>query len=148
MNRLGHFEWGRPPTEWPTGRPFETVRDWNLWQIAHYRDELERLRSVPSAHPAAHLFWEDAGVVHLSRGNRDKRLQDIGIGSARFFGDRIEFESETDRIVMPVTEISSFSVFKQHFTEFYHDHQLYRFSFTDRSVSGYKWLMLFHLMTR
>jgi len=91
------------------------------------------------------LFWEDRGCVRLTRG-RKGALKDRGVGTARFFGDRIEFSSPREKISLPLKEISGFSVFKQYYTEFYHDHQLYRFTFTERNVSGYKWLMLFRLI--
>ena len=150
INAMGSFDWLRPPKEWPGGEPFENLRDWNLWQIDYYEKTIESLygnQPETPADPGSHLFWEDEGTVHLSRGNRGRRLTDMGIGSARFYGDRIEFESPDHHLVMPLTSISAFSVFKQFYTEFYYDHLLYRFDFTNRSVSGYKWMMLFNLIS-
>ncbi len=93
-----------------------------------------------------HLFWEDANTVYLSRGRRNRRMKNLGLGTARFFGDRIEYESSEINLVMPLDTISSFSVFKQYYVEFYHNRVLYRFAFANRSVSGYKWLMLFRII--
>ena len=125
----------------PEDRKFENVREWNLWQIAYYRGIID------GGDFSGHLFWEDRGTVKLTRGKKGRSMQNEGIGTARFFGDRIEFESEKKSLVMPLDEIVGFSVFKQFYTEFYHDHLLYRFTFTERSVSGYKWLMLFRLIS-
>jgi 1-acyl-sn-glycerol-3-phosphate acyltransferase len=142
INRLGSFDWDQPPEEWPEGRSFDNIRDWNLWQINFYKKKTDEINGeIP------HLFWEDRGTVFLSRGNRHRQMEHVGLGSARFFSDRIEFESAENTIIMPLDSITSFSVFKQFFTEFYYNKTLYRFSFSNRSVSGYKWLMLYRMIT-
>jgi 1-acyl-sn-glycerol-3-phosphate acyltransferase len=146
----GRFVWDRPASRWPGSVPFETIRDWNLWQIDYYGNLVNRLYGANTADKnrlSSHLFWEDRETVHLKRGKRNRKMVNMGTGSARFYGDRIEFESSRDKIVMSLTDISAFSVFKQSFTEFYHNRNLYQFNFTSRSVSGYKWLMLFRLIT-
>jgi 1-acyl-sn-glycerol-3-phosphate acyltransferase len=124
----------KPPRE----KRFTHVRAWNVWQKNLY-DTLIREKAS-----GEYLFWEDRDCVRLTRGKKGA-LKGHGIGTARFLGDRIEFQSPREILILPLADISSFSVFKQYYTEFYHDHLLYRFTFTDRSVSGYKWLMLFQL---
>lgn len=151
IGRTGTFEWVRPPRIGPEETTIETIRDWNLWQMAHYRELLDGLGlgrngSDDSPDAASFLFWEDRNTVRLRRGQRLGRLDDLGVGSARLYGDRIEFESSQIRIDLPLKDISSFSVFKQQYVEFFHDRLLHRFEFTTRSVSGYKWLLLFRMM--
>jgi len=150
IDTYGRFFWEHPPAERPEGKIFESIRDWNLWQTGLYGNLVNQLygdKSTDLSKLSSHLFWEDRDNVHLKRGKRNQEMVNLGVGSARFYGDRIEFESSRDLIVMPLTDISSFSVFKQSFTEFYHNRNLYQFNFTSRSVSGYKWLMLFRLIT-
>jgi 1-acyl-sn-glycerol-3-phosphate acyltransferase len=151
ISPMGTFEWIRPPQVWPREKIIETIRDWNLWQMAHYRELLNQLGlgrngSDDSPDAGSFLFWEDRNTVRLLRGRRMGRLDDLGVGSARLYGDRIEFESDQDNIVLPLKEVSSFSVFKQQYVEFFHNRLLHRFEFTTRSVSGYKWLLLFRMM--
>jgi len=141
VNILGGFDWSVSPEKWPEGRPFENVRDWTLWQLNHYGEQI----ADSSLNPGEVLFWEDLDTVHLTRGKRNRKPEDLGVGTARFYGDRIEFESDRISLSMPLESITSFSVFRQYYTEFYHNQLLHRFTFTSRSVSGYKWLMLFRL---
>ncbi len=154
IDELGSFTWQDDRgISWPGGEPFRNVRDWNLWQKEHYEAELDGVFS-DSGDPGSHLFWEDRDVVRISRGKRGMQMKLLGIGSARFYGDRIELEASIDsaprargvNLVIPLDDINSFSVFKQFYTEFYFDKQLYQLSFTNRSVSGYKWLMLFNMI--
>lgn len=135
------FQWNSEGTDLKEEHRFAHVREWNLWQKDYYR------RLIEEHDGEEFLFWEDRYTVNLSRGKRGRAMKEIGTGSARLYNDRIEFESESQKIVMPLGNVSSFSVFKQQFTEFYYDRNLYRFAFTNRSVSGYKWLMLFRLIT-
>lgn len=162
IDEFGWFEWSDAGTDnnWPTGKPFPTVRQWNLWQSDHYRQVLKTVYGPPGAGPGAvfnpseHLFWEDVKTVKISRGKRGRQMKLLGIGSARFYGDRIELDAAASsvpkagglRLSMPLDDISSFSVFKQFYAEFYFDRELYQLSFTSRSVSGYKWQMLFRMI--
>lgn len=138
---MGRFEWIEADFSRQEGapEPFPTVREWNLWQE---RTLVERIKGAGENT----LFWEDRGTVHLTRGKRKGRQKSLGVGSARFYRDRIEFDSPRIRLSLPLEEITSFSVFKQYYTEFYYNKQLHRFTFTSRSVSGYKWLLLFRLL--
>jgi 1-acyl-sn-glycerol-3-phosphate acyltransferase len=150
IDPMGSFAWPRPPREWPGGRAFENIREWSLWQTRYYEDRLDGIYGNGGdrpADPGSVLLWEDRDTVALSRGRRGRTLAALGVGSARLFGDRIEFESPREHLVMPLKSITGFSVFMQHYTEFYYDRLLYRFTFTNRSVSGYKWLMLFRLIS-
>ena len=142
MDDRMRFLWNPGEAGLPEEKRFATVREWNLWQLDYYRD------LVREKDGQDFLFWEDRGTVRLTRGQRGRAMKDEGLGTARFFRDRIEFQSESLMLVMPLGDITSFSVFKQYYTEFYHDHILYRFTFTSRSVSGYKWLMLFRLISK
>ena len=153
VDEYGFFQWDSPErTSWPVAKPFSTVRDWNLWQTDFYHGELERLFGVfgdgvaAVSEPSEHLFWEDREVVRLSRGRRGRQMKELGVGSARFYGDRIELECPGFFLAMALEDISSFSTFKQFYTEFYYERELYQLSFTSHSVSGYKWLMLFRLI--
>lgn len=161
INEMGSFAWA-PGTaiRWPGNRAFSTVREWNLWQADFYHEEMEKVYGlfgdglVASVNPSTYLFWEDLDSVILSRGKRGRMMKTLGIGTARFFGDRIEFESPAGsvrrsddvKLSIPLDDISSFSVFKQFYAEFYYNKELYQFSFTNRSVSGYKWLVLFNMI--
>ncbi len=157
IDEFGSFQWPVPaasPVQWPGQDPFPNVREWNLWQIDFYHREIDRIYGLRgdgygeggSISPSEHLFWEDVDSVKLSRGNRGGRMKVLGTGTARLYGDRIEFDSDGTSLRIPLDDISAFSVFKQFYTEFYYDKRLYQFSFTNRSVSGYKWLLLFRMI--
>ena len=142
LDRYGRFDWVKADFSSIDTPPFPTVREWNLWQESFYREKTKSLNPVQAGKI---LFWEDRESVTLTRGKRKGVLKNIGTGSARFYGDRIEFSGK-QHLVLPLEEISSFSVFKQYYTEFYYNKQLHRFTFTNRSVSGYKWLLLFRIL--
>ncbi|MDC7222983.1 MAG: lysophospholipid acyltransferase family protein [Spirochaetales bacterium] len=141
VDRTMRFQWHEESDLLPRERRFEQVRQWNLWQKDYYRRLMEEKTDRD------YLFWEDRESVILSRGQRGSSMEDLGVVSARFYRDRIELHPSGEPIIMPLEEIFSFSVFKQRYVEFYYHRSLYRFDFTNPSVSGYKWYMLFKLIS-
>jgi 1-acyl-sn-glycerol-3-phosphate acyltransferase len=144
LDRFGEFIWNRVDFSRAGGVPFPTVREWNQWQIDYFKS---RIASLNSESLGKELFWEDRESVSLTRGKRKGRLKKMGTGTTRLFGNRIEFDCiGRETMIFPLENLSSFSVFKQYYTEFYYQKMLHRFTFTNRSVSGYKWLLLNRLL--
>ncbi len=136
MNDLGFFEQGRGELR------FETVRDWNLWQLEWLKGSLsERLASGRED-----AIMVDENLLLLS-GFRARPLKRLHFGDMSLFHDRIEFKTLIrGTLVFPIREIEGINVQIRERLEFYFRNVLYRFHSGRRIVSAYKWMTAIQIL--
>ncbi len=124
------------------GNRFETVRDWNLWQIAHLEKLFEQHKRSQMDEP---VFSD--GPVWVWMGYKRNPMKKFKVGTLTLYADRLEFSPMQDgSIVFPIDEIKGVNVQNKEKMEFYCNEHLYSFHFTDPSVSGFKWLASLNML--
>ncbi|MFW5696092.1 MAG: 1-acyl-sn-glycerol-3-phosphate acyltransferase [Alkalispirochaeta sp.] len=115
---------------------FETIRDWNIWQLQEFR---ARLDQVLAAGGTPEPILEEPAVV-VQEGYKALPLQRIGTGRLQFFPETIVFLPEDgDRWEFPVAEIEGMNVQNNEHLEFYCYNSLYRVTTVDPRGNTYKW---------
>ncbi len=135
-NEYGFLEaQGGPP-------PFETVRDWNLWQIERLQALLAEARQ---GGPDNRIFSD--GPVWLFRGYRSSPLKKLRLGDLTLYPDRAVFSPRQGRrIHFPLNEMSGVNIQNRERLELYLSNTLYRFLFIDPRVSAYKWMLSMNVL--
>ncbi|HKK49340.1 MAG TPA: lysophospholipid acyltransferase family protein [Alkalispirochaeta sp.] len=118
---------------------FETIRDWNVWQLQEFRNHLDRiLAGEDSATHGGPVLTEAA--VAVQEGYKALPLQTLGTGRLEFFPQAIYFYPEAgEPWEFPVTEIEGMNVQNNEHLEFYCYNSLYRISSIDPRGNTYKW---------
>jgi 1-acyl-sn-glycerol-3-phosphate acyltransferase len=125
MNDRGFFES-------PNGHiHFETIRDWNLWQVEEYYRHIDRT----SADTA--IISEEA--ILIQEGYKTQPLTPLGIGPMTLYADRIEVHPDGGELVFPVRSVEGINVQNNEHLEFYVEDTLYKVSPVDPRGNTYKW---------
>lgn len=136
MNELGFFEAGRGELR------FQTVREWNLWQLAWLKASFSAKLAAGEERP----LLVDENLLLLS-GFRARPLKRLYFGDMRLFADRIEFKPLVrGSVLFPLSEIEGVNVQIRERLEFYHRNVLYRFHAGRRIVSAYKWMVAIQIL--
>jgi 1-acyl-sn-glycerol-3-phosphate acyltransferase len=115
---------------------FETIRDWNVWQLDEFRDRLDRI--LASGSVSEPILMEP--VVKLQEGYKALPLQPIGTGRLEFFPEVIRFHPENgESWEFPTEEIEGMNVQNNEHLEFYCCNSLYRVTTVDPRGNTYKW---------
>ncbi|MFO8043757.1 MAG: lysophospholipid acyltransferase family protein [Alkalispirochaeta sp.] len=115
---------------------FETIRDWNVWQLGEFRAHLDRI--VAGGGTPEPILLEPA--VKVQEGYKALPLQSIGTGRLEFFPEVIRFHPEEgDAWEFPVVEIEGMNVQNNEHLEFYCYNSLYRVTTVDPRGNTYKW---------
>ncbi|MBN2051621.1 MAG: 1-acyl-sn-glycerol-3-phosphate acyltransferase [Spirochaetales bacterium] len=134
LNRYGFFEKRSEELY------FETIREWNKWQLAYLKGLLEEGEKKDQP------VFEDSRVW-LMQGKRNKPFKKMHFGTLSIFADRLQLSSlKGDLLVFPMDEIQSINVQSGERLEFFHQGKLLRFRFLNTLVSAYKWLAAVLLM--
>lgn len=121
---------------------FDTIRDWNTWQLSHLKGLLDECNNGGNLQP---VFQDDR--VWLLEGKRNKPFKKLHFGTLSMFGDRMVLETVGgDVLTFPIPEIQSINVQSGERLEFFHNGRLLRFKFLNKLVSAYKWLAAVLLM--
>ena len=121
---------------------FDTIRDWNVWQLGY----LKELLNAGAAGGHAHPVFTDERVWQLE-GKRNRPFEKMHFGTLGMFSDRIEMRTQAgDVLKFPIGEIESINVQAGERLEYFHDGRLLRFRFLNGMVSAYKWLAAVLLM--
>ena len=134
MNRLGYFDQRKGPLR------FETIREWNLWQIDTYYAYIDAFfRTDPEKRaPLGPIIAEQA--VQVLEGYKTRPLTSLGTGPMRLFPDAIVAEPDgSEPIRLPMQRVEGLNVQNNEHLEFYVDDTLYRVSPADPRVNTYKW---------
>ncbi len=116
---------------------YETVRDWNLWQLGELEKLENELKKAGSTEP---IFTDDKLVIH--RGYRRDPMEEYQRGRLSLYTDRIEFVSDSgEKIDYMFEDVHGINVQVNEVMEFYHNESLYMFRFKEPWVSGYKWMV-------
>jgi len=115
---------------------FDTIRDWNVWQLSYLKELLDRNSSEGDVTPV----FQD-GPVWMLEGKRNKPLKKMHIGTVSMFSDRISFLTGSgDVMAFHIPDIESINVQSGERLEFFYGGKLLRFRFLSKLVSAYKWL--------
>jgi 1-acyl-sn-glycerol-3-phosphate acyltransferase len=144
MNSHGFFEPRRGPLH------FETIRDWNLWQIEEYYRYIDSFFGPPrdrSVAEGAPIIAE--GAITIQEGYKTQPLKLLGTGPMTLFPDRIEVLPDgTDPLVFPVGAVEGINVQNNEHLEFYVDETLYRVSAVNPRGNTYKWDLAVRYLNR
>ena len=91
------------------------------------------------------ILLSDAEVT-LMKGERAMPMLPVLHGEARLYRDRIEVRSGRRRRSFPLKEITAVNTFKQQKFEFRYEKAQYRFRFSSRHASGFKWETAFKVL--
>lgn len=115
---------------------FETIRDWNVWQLGEFRAHLDRI--VAAGGTPEPILLEPA--VQVQEGYKALPLQPIGTGRLEFFPEVIRFHpKDGEAWEFPVAEIEGMNVQNNEHLEFYCYNSLYRVTTVDPRGNTYKW---------
>lgn len=135
MNRYGFFEPRRGTLY------FQTIREWNLWQIEEYQRYIDTFFSAaPSAANgrSGPIIAEEA--IQLFEGYKTQPLKNLGTGPMKLYTDTViaTLDSGEER-TFPIERIEGINVQNNEHLEFYVDETLYRVSPVDPRGNTYKW---------
>lgn len=131
----------------PEGRPgHRTIREWNRWQLAELRRELQAAVDGESQSP----IFETAGIK-VATGFRSARIRPLAAGTMRLYRDRLVFEagrpaSEGSRS-FPLSEIDGINIQLVRKLELYHQETLYTFDPISPRVNMYKCYMALEILS-
>lgn len=115
---------------------FETIRDWNVWQLEQFRTRLDGILTAGGSTDP--VLIEPA--VTMQEGYKALPLQPVGTGRLEFFTEVIRFYPEDgEPWEFPVTEIEGMNVQNNEHLEFYCYNSLYRVTTVDPRGNTYKW---------
>ena len=121
---------------------FDTIREWNLWQLAHLKNLLVSLKAQGVVGPV----FRDRQVLAFT-GYRRIRLRRPRFGNMVLFVDRVEFNPlNLRKIVFPIAELAGVNVQNNGALEFYAGGILYSFRFLNERTSSYKWMNALNLL--
>ncbi|MCG8479124.1 MAG: hypothetical protein MI724_08525, partial [Spirochaetales bacterium] len=133
LNAWGFFE----PRSGPLH--FETVRDWNVWQLDHYRGVIDDYMHTEAGNVAPSPLISEPEVM-VKEGYKALPLRHIGVGPMELVGDLIVVSLETGgRIEFPVHDIEGINVQNNEHLEFYLYNNLYRITTVSPRGNTYKW---------
>lgn len=117
---------------------YETLREWNLWQVGFLKQSAEEHIAAQSCDP---LFEEPR--VTVKTGYKSSPLEQFAIGRLELHTDRIVLVPEDGRkpVAFSHIEIEGMNVQNSEHLEFYVRGTLYRVTSTDRRGNTYKWLV-------
>lgn len=115
-------------------KPFETIREWNLWQKNEYPIVLKNLISEKNEKT---IFFDEN--TKLFQGRRMDPLILLGRGRLKLFSDRIEHEGKNKTHSFYFKDIDAEGVLKSQLFEFYEGKNLYQIRFKNKSASARKW---------
>jgi len=122
--------------------PFETLRDWNLWQIGELQARLGELRKK---RPGERIFID--GPARLFRGYRGRPLQQLRFGSFALYPERAVFYPlRGGEIAFDIGETSAINVVSGERLEMYVEGTLFRVTFRSPRVSAYKWMLAMNVL--
>ncbi|MFW5684923.1 MAG: lysophospholipid acyltransferase family protein [Spirochaetota bacterium] len=114
---------------------FETMREWNLWQVEELR---RRLRSFVTHQDEGPLFVEEKVGVEI--GYKAMPLEPYRTGRLELHPDRIElWDDGSERETFPITSIAGINVQNQERLEFYAHDSLFRVTIKSPRGCTYKW---------
>jgi 1-acyl-sn-glycerol-3-phosphate acyltransferase len=119
---------------------FETIREWNLYQLEVFRRYLDE-RLHPTAAPAAPStpILSEPEVL-IREGYKTLPLKAIGLGRLDLDPQAVRFHRhDGETWVFPVAEIEGINVQNNEHLEFYAYNNLYRVSSTTPRGNTYKW---------
>lgn len=128
MNREGFFEGRNAPVH------FETIREWNLWQIEEYYRYIDGHLAGTGDTP---ILTEKA--VRIQEGYKTQPLISLGTGSMTLYHDRVVVGPDTGELVFPVYDIEGINVQNNEHLEFYVYDTLYKVSAVNPRGNTYKW---------
>jgi 1-acyl-sn-glycerol-3-phosphate acyltransferase len=115
---------------------FETIRDWNVWQLQEFRTRLDQILTDRTV--SEPVLTEPAVIVQ--EGYKALPLQPIGTGRLEFYPETIYFYPEQGPPwEFPVREIEGINVQNNEHLEFYCYNSLYRVSSVNPRGNTYKW---------
>ncbi|MCB0497418.1 MAG: 1-acyl-sn-glycerol-3-phosphate acyltransferase [Cyclobacteriaceae bacterium] len=113
---------------------FTNARDWLQWQnqnfISHIKSKLEQQENEP--------VFSAKGMLYSTAVGNDK-MQDKGVGIARFYTSKIVFELQEQTLEFTLEEIDSLSAQYLERVEFYVGEVAHRLTSTKHKESGLKW---------
>ncbi|MFW5828216.1 MAG: hypothetical protein ACOCU4_08990, partial [Alkalispirochaeta sp.] len=115
---------------------FETIRDWNVWQLQEFRTRLDQMLTAPAV--SEPVLTESAVIVQ--EGYKALPLQPIGTGRLEFYPETIYFyPAQGPPWEFPVREIEGINVQNNEHLEFYCYNSLYRVTSVNPRGNTYKW---------
>ncbi|MFW6228056.1 MAG: lysophospholipid acyltransferase family protein [Alkalispirochaeta sp.] len=135
MNNRGFFE--------PRGGSlyFETIRDWNLWQIDEYHRYIDRFldASTDDATGGTDQIIAE-GATTIEEGYKTQPLKLLGTGPMTLYRDRIEVVPDAGGpLVFGIRAVEGINVQNNEHLEFYVNDTLYRISAVNPRGNTYKW---------
>ena len=114
---------------------FDTIREWNLWQIEELRRRIDDF--VTSAEDTP-LFTEERVKVEI--GYKSMPLEAYGTGRLELYPGRIELSGRGGaRDVFEIGRIVGMNVQNNEYLEFYHHDHLFKITILDPRGCTYKW---------
>ncbi len=110
---------------------FETIREWNLWQIEEYHRYIDRTSDSQV------IITED--LVLIQEGYKTQPLTSLGTGPMMLFRDRIVARPGSVELDFPVRSVEGINVQNNEHLEFYVADTLYRVSSVNPRGNTYKW---------
>lgn len=117
---------------------FQTVHEWNQWQLAYVRQHFTHLMQTEAWQEA----MKDPVKLYLSEDDRPFRL--VGAGCLTWTEEGLHFESEGGKHAaeVPLDRIEGVNIHFHNKLDFFHDNRLYRFTFYKPNSSAFKWLTM------
>jgi len=128
---------------------FETLRNWNLWQVQHFEKMIDRaLEGDPGGEE---LLLSEEGV-RIREGYKSQPLEFRAQGRLSLSTHELSMDTSDGRgtpLSFRVEEIEGINVQNSEFLEFYYQGSLYQVTILARQGNSYKWnLAVRHLQGR
>ncbi len=119
--------------------PFDSPRDWNLWQL----DNLDTIIADNANNLSDSPITSDDNIILKTGGKTGKLIGSNTGGRLSVYCDRLEYLTfGKDQLFFPISKISGMNIQFNNQLEFIHDTVLYRFSSKSGIFSAYKYVMI------
>lgn len=118
---------------------FETIRDWNLWQLDRLDAAIDTYAMRPTDSRDSRTPLLEESKVVVERGYKTLRMDNLGQASIRLYQDRIECELSRETLSWFVGDIEGMNVQNNEHLEFYVADSLFRITTIDPRGNTMKW---------
>lgn len=114
---------------------FDTIRAWNLWQIAVFQEQLDRWLETPAPRSP---FMSDSGAK-LEIGYKTLPLKELTVGEMELVDEGITVSGPNASFIFPFSAIEGMNIQNNERMEFYFRDELYKVTLLDPRGCTYKW---------
>lgn len=114
---------------------FSTIRDWNLWQVGEFQEQIDQWLEGNQRHMP---LLRDNGAI-LEIGYKSLPLKELAKGEMQLFPGELRLLGAGETLTFSIAEIEGMNIQNNERMEFYYRDELYKVTLADPRGCTYKW---------